>query len=80
MIRFIDLGDQIVEGTREFAWWDTVTDTFLQFSGEQTWETWDQFETDFKFSFPTTEQIVKGDVPTEEKLARFKRLFPEEWP
>jgi len=80
VIRFIDLGDQILEGTREFAWWDTITDEFLEFSGDQAWETWKDFEFDFRSHFPTTDQIVKGDVPSKELLERFKRLFPKKGP
>jgi len=44
MIRFIDLGDQILEGTKHFAWFDTVTDTFETYSYEQVWETWEDFK------------------------------------
>lgn len=34
MIRFIDLGDQILEGQREFAFFDTTSDTFVGFGHE----------------------------------------------
>lgn len=81
MIRFIDLGEQIgIPGIKHFAWWDTITDEFLEFSTSLIWETWDQFEADYRFSFPTTEKILKGYIPNPERLARFKRLFPKEWP
>jgi len=80
VIRFIDLGDQILEGMREFAWWDTITDTFEEFNGNQTWDTWKEFEKDYLFHFPTTEQIVKGDARELGKIERFKRLFPKKWP
>ncbi len=80
MIRFIDLGDQILEGQREFAWWDTITDQFLEFSTSQRWENWKEFEVDFRLHFPTTEQVVSGDTPRADKLERFKRLFPKKWP
>jgi len=43
MIRFIDLGDQILEGTKHFAWFDTVTDTFEDHGGEQVWSSWEDF-------------------------------------
>jgi hypothetical protein len=48
MIRFIDLKDQICEGTREFAWYDTVRDEFFGFPNAYTWESWEDFEEDFK--------------------------------
>jgi hypothetical protein len=38
MYRFIDLGDQIIDGVREFAFFDTVTDNFLDFCGSQTFD------------------------------------------
>lgn len=47
MIRFIDLGDQILRGQKEFAWFDTITDTFETFSGDQTWVSWMNFVNDF---------------------------------
>jgi len=47
MIRFIDLTNQITEGTKEFAFYDTVTDKFVLFSGCQTWETIENFKQDY---------------------------------
>ena len=41
--RFIDLGAQVIEGAREFAFYDTITDRFEDFGGEQAWATWDEF-------------------------------------
>ena len=46
MIRFIDLGDQILEGERQFAFWNTVPDMFLTYNGNQVWSTWIGFEAD----------------------------------
>jgi len=80
MIRFIDLGDQILEGQRKFAWWDTIHDEFFSFSLEQAWETWKEFQDAYRLSFPTTDEIASGNVPNPEELARFKGLFPKEWP
>lgn len=46
MIRFIDLRYQ---GTcYRFAFWDTVTDSFDTYDGEQAWKTWDDFEAHFR--------------------------------
>jgi hypothetical protein len=48
MIRFVDLGNQLnmneTAGPRYFAWYDTVRDHFLDFDGEQTFNTWAEFE------------------------------------
>ena len=78
MIRFIDLGDQILEGERRFAWFDTITDTFETYYDNQTWGSWEEFKKDFFFHFPTTGQIVAGYDPRE-RYERYKRLFPEDW-
>ena len=50
MIRFIEIGNQIVYGgsITHFAWWDTVTDSFMTFNGEQAFETWEDFEASLK--------------------------------
>lgn len=36
MIRFIDIGDQICEGNNDFAFYDTITDSFLTLGDFQT--------------------------------------------
>jgi len=41
MKRFVDLRGQDIG--EQFAWWDTVIDTFESFGGEQTFDTWDEF-------------------------------------
>lgn len=52
MIRFIDLGDQILEGEPAFAWFDTITDTFENFDGTEMWHTWKDFVEDFQVGEP----------------------------
>jgi len=52
MIRFIDLGTQIChpdddDPIPEFAFYDTVTDRFLEIEGTQTWASWNDFEDDY---------------------------------
>ena len=74
MIRFIDLGDQILEGQKEFAWFDTVTDTFEEFNGNQAWETWEDFAEDYLVD------EGKGMIPDSRPLRRYKGLFPSVWP
>lgn len=41
MIRFVDIRNQGV-GSR-FAFWDTITDRFVEIEGEQAWDNWDDF-------------------------------------
>ena len=60
MIRFVDIRGQ---GTGyAFAFWDTVTDRFCEFGGEQAWEGMEDFVESFG---------VSGDVE------RFVRLMPD---
>ena len=75
MIRFIDLGDQILEGQREFAWFDTVTDTFEEVNGNQTWDTWEEFEEDYNAD-PNKHPLDPEFRP----LSRYRGLFPKKWP
>lgn len=64
MIRFLNLGSQISmeDGDVDFAFYDTVADRILEFSGNQVWPSWADFELDYI-----------GD-----DLERFRRLIPEE--
>ena len=58
MKRFIDLREQ---GTGyRFAWFDTTTDTFETFDGEQVWDTWREFI----------------EVCNKNKLMRYRNLVP----
>lgn len=51
MIRFIDLGKQCCPGevridkwSREFAFYNTNTDAFVNIYGDETWDCWKDFE------------------------------------
>lgn len=44
MIRFVKIGDQINEGQNDFAFFDTVTDSFIDFDGGQVFEDKSHFE------------------------------------
>ena len=71
MIRFIDLGDQITcDGTKEFAWYDTIKDVFIELCGNQTWDNWEEFEQDLLEEYPGAKN--PDNVWT---LAEFKQLF-----
>lgn len=77
MIRFIDLGDQILEGEKMFAWYNTVTDTFEEYSGNQRWSSWEEFKEDFAFHFPTIPAIIDEMSSSDklDRLERYKGLF-----
>ena len=70
MIRFIDLGEQILEDYPMFAWFDTITDTFIEFAGDQRWETWEDFEEAYN---------CEEDMPESWPIERFGGLFPKGW-
>ncbi len=71
MIRFIDLGDQIIEGYPEFAWYNTVICKFETFMENQTWETWSEFQNDY---------LAENEyTPETHPLDRYGSLFPKKW-
>lgn len=65
MIRFIDINEQISSGTKEFAFYCTVTESFKKFNGNQTWESKEEFMLD-----------TNGQINDQ---ARYLRLIPEDW-
>lgn len=44
MIRFVYIGDQIEEGAEQFAFFNTVTDKFINFDGEQVFDSVEDLE------------------------------------
>ena len=73
MIRFIDIGNQISNDEhRDFAWFDTVTDSFFVYCGEQRWETWDEFESAHSHDGPNESRYPP--------IERFKQLYPKDRP
>ena len=62
MIRFIDLTGQIYldDEEKSFAFFDTVTDKFCEFSGNQYWDNIEDFKSDY----------------TGDDINRFVRLMP----
>jgi len=43
MIRYVHIGDQINEGADEFAFYDTRSDSFIDFEGSQTFDSLEDF-------------------------------------
>lgn len=66
MIRFIDLREQST-GYR-FAFWCTTRDRFIQFAGEQAWDTKDEFIESYELDSDFT--------PPGWRLSRFVSLMP----
>ena len=71
MIRFIEIGDQILEGATDFAWYDTVRDEFIMLHGICVWETWDDFVADLRDAYIHDPPLVSPDFPE----SRFRELF-----
>lgn len=67
MIRHVNISaeDQVIPDTPCFAWFNTVDDTFLSFSGDQVWATWEDFERDWR-----------DEAGRKHPLERFRGLFP----
>jgi len=62
VIRFVRIGDQITEGGNEFSFFDTVTDTFINFVGSQVFDSLKDFE-HFAKDDPRYERCL-GLMPT----------------
>lgn len=73
MIRFVDLGTQIGgydDCPRQFAFYNTVVDLFLEFNGNQVWENYRNLEVDI-----ITDR--EGEIgPIENISQRLKNLCP----
>ena len=67
MIRYVPISKEIdvMPETDCFAWFNTVTDMFLTFCGDQVWTTWSEFKTDFHH-----------DATHHYDIERFRKLFP----
>lgn len=72
MIRFIDIGDQILEGERRFSLWSTVTDSYLSFRYTYSWTSWADFEDDFM-----TDNMRPPHDGDRTYLARVRSLCPD---
>ena len=57
MIRFIEVGNQVLDDEKYFSWWDTITDRYLEFNGEQMWETWFDLTSDMFDDYRSRESI-----------------------
>ena len=81
MIRFIDLGLQYWlemepdlqddPEPQHFAFIDTVIDRFVDVSGSQFWDNWDDFQEDYSASEGWDDRVSGGKMP----LERFRGLM-----
>jgi len=71
MIRFIDLTDQIDEGGKEFAFFDTITGCFVEVSGYQTFTSWGDLIDCYNEDAPENQrcplQRLTSLIPNDEK-------------
>jgi hypothetical protein len=73
MIRFVDLGRQLEvdesdpDAVRSFAFYDTISDTFINFNGSETFDDWNSLVSVF---FP-------DEFPDDNMLQRLKGLCPD---
>ena len=77
MIRFIDLGNQIYplsEDERQFAWWNTIIDQFMTYNHNEVWDTWVEFEHDYREDEKQYD-FIDGTYT----LERYLGLFPKDW-
>lgn len=63
MIRFIDLGNQIIDDYNEFSFYDTTIEKFVEFQGNQTWGSIEDFTNDYEGK----------------ELDRYLKLIPDDW-
>lgn len=43
MVRFVNIGDQLTDGVNDFAFFDTCVSKFMEFGGEQVFESLEDF-------------------------------------
>ena len=71
MIRFLDLKGQICEGSNDFAFYDTISDTILSFGSQQD-QIFDSID-DFACSFNDSR------MGTTYQISRFLTLIPDNY-
>ena len=66
MIRYIDLTDQIHDDIYCFAWWNTVTEMFMELNECFVWYSWEEFLLDYR----------RDNLYAKHPLDRFAGLYP----
>lgn len=70
MIIFLNLKDQILKGESSFAFYDTISNTILEFDGQQVFDSKEEFEHAYLMS-PLLNRSTRP-------LSRFISLIPQE--
>jgi hypothetical protein len=70
MIRYVNIPAEaeVIPGSPAFAFFDTVTDRFVELAGSQVWANWHDFAQDFEADPPNSCQPID----------RFRNLLPPE--
>jgi hypothetical protein len=72
--RFVYIGDQVNDDTREFAFYDTITDRFVEIAGDVTFDSID----DFGGSIRAARRHPDADIDALRELGeRLERLIPQ---
>lgn len=66
-MRFLNLKDQIEEGSNDFAFYDTISNTILSFNGQEVFNSLDRFTLCFM------------EVTEHRPLSRFINLIPKDY-
>ena len=76
MIRYVPISKdtEVFPDKEGFAFYDTVHDAFVMGGA---WQTWDDFEAEFKDPFGRNLGPVEGVFYTHDELERFRRLMPK---
>ena len=88
MIRFVNVTGQITFASDDFwfAWYDTITDTFMEFNNTQVWSSWKEFEEDLNksnniHSLEKFKELYKGQKDNVTKLYKniykFQEIYDE---
>jgi len=79
MKRFIDLTN-VEDVPGQFAWWDTVSDTFDSYDGEVVFSDWADFEAAYRAEYArnliTAKRIGLDDIYPNQ-IERYRGLAPE---
>jgi hypothetical protein len=77
MIRFLNLTDQITEGEKKFAFFDTVTGKIVSFNDDNIFDSWKEFEEAYFRSSFTAESYGFPGTSDLHSLDRLEKLVPE---
>lgn len=77
MIRFLNLKNQIDEGSNDFAFYDTVHGRICTFDGIDVFDSLEDFTSAFWKSFE--KKMVSRDFIQRQYLERYLSLIPEDY-